>query len=55
MAKKRQEKQADTFNINEALKNVNPYLKNGFHKFILNKDVKSQKDFEKLLKEYGGH
>ena len=55
MAKKKEEKKIETFDIKKALNEVNPYLKNGFHKFILNKDIKSQKEFNELLEEYGGH
>ena len=54
MAKKKEEEKIEAFDIKEALNEVNPYLKDGFHRFIATKDVKSKKDFEKLLKEYGG-
>lgn len=52
MAKKKEEKKP--FDVHEALKNVNPYLKRGFYKFILNMDIKSEKEFNELLKDYGG-
>ena len=55
MAKKKEEKKAEPFDIKEALNEVNPFLRDGFHKFIIGKDVKSQKEFNKLLEEYGGH
>ena len=42
------------FVLSEALADVNPYLKEGFHRFILDKNVTSQKRFNELLEEYGG-
>lgn len=55
MAKKKEDKKAETFDLNKALDTVNPYLKTGFYKFIIGKEIKSQKDFNKLLEEYGGY
>ena len=49
MAKKKEDKKAETFDLNKALDTVNPYLKTGFYKFIIGKEIKSQKDFNKLL------
>ena len=51
---KKVEEEKDDFNIDIALKEVNPFLLEGFKRFILNKDVKTKKEFDKLLKEYGG-
>ena len=42
-----------TFNTEEALKNVNRFLKDGFRDYIQNKTIKNQNQFNKLLKEYG--
>ena len=41
------------FNLEEALSEVNKYLREGFVAFIEDKKVKTQKEFDKLLKEYG--
>lgn len=51
MVKKKEE---NKFNLEEALKGINPYLKDGFLLFIQDKSVKSQKTFDKYLKQYGG-
>lgn len=42
-----------TFNTEEALKNVNRFLKDGFRDYITDKTIKNQNQFNKLLKEYG--
>ena len=44
---------ASTFNTEEALKNVNRFLKDGFRDYIADKTIKNQNQFNKLLKEYG--
>lgn len=44
---------ASTFNTEEALKDVNRFLKDGFRDYIQNKTIKNQNQFNKLLKEYG--
>lgn len=58
MAKKKEkentEEKGKKFVLSEALKEVNPYLKEEFTRFILDKNVTSQKRFNELLKEYGG-
>lgn len=59
MAKKKEEKvekkeKKESFDLNKALQDVNPYMLEGFKRFLLDKEVTSQKDYEKLLKEYGG-
>ena len=41
------------FNTEEALKNVNRFLKDGFRDYIIDKTIKNQNQFNKLLKEYG--
>ena len=41
------------FNTEEALKNVNRFLKDGFRDYITDKTIKNQNQFNKLLKEYG--
>ena len=48
LAKKKEkgeEKEKGKFVLSEALADVNPYLKEGFHRFILDKNVTSQKRF----------
>lgn len=55
MAKKKENKKAETFDLNKALNEINPYLKTGFYKFIVEKQVESQKDFNELLQKYGGY
>ena len=42
-----------TFNTEEALKDVNRFLKDGFRDYITDKTIKNQNQFNKLLKEYG--
>ena len=60
MAKKKEgkkEKKEEDFDINAEFKKLNPFLLNGFKKFIYEikkADVKTKKEFDKLLKEYGG-
>lgn len=44
---------ASTFNTEEALKNVNRFLRPGFRDYITDKTIKNQNQFNKLLKEYG--
>ena len=51
---KKEEK--EDFDLQIALKDINPLLREGFERFILkfNLQIKSQKQFDDLLKEYGG-
>ena len=53
---KKQEKEENDFNIEEMYKTVNPYLLEGFKKYIFanNIKIKNAKDFEKVYKTYGG-
>lgn len=55
MAKKKEIKKAESFDLLKALNDINPYFKKGFYKFIANKEVKTQKDFNELLEKYGGY
>ena len=41
------------FDVENALLTVNRFLREGFKSFIEDKKVKSQKEFDKLLQEYG--
>ena len=52
--KKKQETKNEPFKLEEALQNVNPYLREGFHWFIIDKKITNQKDFDKELEIYGG-
>lgn len=58
MAKKKtdekKKKEKEDFNIQTALETVNPFILDGFKRFILNKEIKSEKEFNNLLEEYGG-
>lgn len=54
MAKKKEEKEKESFDIKEELEKINEYMREGFHKYILDKGVKTKEEFEELLKEYGG-
>ena len=57
LAKKKEEKvkkEKEDFDINIALKTVSPFMMEGFKKFLLDKNVKSQKEFDELLGIYGG-
>ena len=57
MAKKKEKENKEEkgkFVLSEALKEVNPYMLEGFTRFIIDKNVTSQKRFNELLKEYGG-
>ncbi len=54
---KKKKKIKDDFDIEKELEQVNVYLRNGFKKFIYKAkkgNVKTKKEFDKLLKEYGG-
>ena len=42
------------FDILTELENVNEYLRQGFKEYIWDKGVKTKKEFEDYLKEYGG-
>ena len=56
MAKKKEEKKED-FNIEEEMENVNEFLRDGFKRFLMKAKadgVKTKKEFDKLLEEYGG-
>ena len=55
MAKKKIEEKKETFDIAAALEKVNPFLVDGFKWYIKDKNIKSEKDFKKYLKEYGGY
>lgn len=55
MAKKKADKKEESFDLQKALNEINPYFKKGFYKFIAEKQVKTQKDFNKLLEKYGGY
>lgn len=60
MAKKKEkeneeiEKEKETFDLEKALENVNPFMIEGFKRFIADKKVSTEKKFLELLKEYGG-
>lgn len=41
------------FDVENALLTVNRFLREGFKSFIEDKKVKTQKEFDKLLQEYG--
>ena len=52
--KKNEKEEKEKFDLSKALAVVNPFLLEGFKRFIMDKKVASQKDFDKLLKDYGG-
>lgn len=52
--KKEEKEKKEDFDILVALEDVNEYLRQGFKEFIWDKDVKTEKEFKRLLKEYGG-
>jgi len=55
--KKIEEEKSDApFDLIKALEGVEPYFRDGLHKLIYNLkiDIKSQKEFDKLLEDYGG-
>lgn len=58
MAKKKtdekKKKEKEDFNIQTSLETVNPFILDGFKRFISNKEIKSEKEFNNLLEEYGG-
>ena len=57
MAKKKEEIKKEVFNIEEEMENVNEFLRDGFKKFLKKtqtEGVKTKKEFDKLLEEYGG-
>ena len=49
---KKKDKEAESFDLNIALSNVNRYLKAGFIEYIDGEKVTSQRQFDKLYKEY---
>lgn len=53
---KKKEKQEESFDLNEALLEVNPLMQEGLLKFINKLDLKveSQEDFNKIFELYGG-
>lgn len=60
MAKKKvesKEKKEESFDIEAEFEKINPFLVDGFKKFIYKvkgAEVKTKNEFDKLLKEYGG-
>lgn len=64
MAKKKKEEKDETeidkveedFNLEAALKNLDPYLQTGFRWYIKEKslNITNQKEFDKYVKHYGG-
>lgn len=46
-------KKETPFDVENALLTVNRFLREGFKSFIEDKKVKTQKEFDKLLQEYG--
>ena len=61
MAKKKEEKEekeeeVNDFNLQEAFKNVNPYLCEGLKKYIFRNNIKitNEKEFKKVYEKYGG-
>ena len=44
----------EEFNLTEAYEDVNPYLLEGFKKYLQGKEVKTRKQFDDYLKNYGG-
>ena len=54
MTKKKESKKKEEskFDLDEALSNVNPYLRAGFMAFIKDEKVTTQKQFDKLYNDY---
>lgn len=54
--KTKKEKKVEPFDLDKALANVNPLLREGLHKYIIinNIDVANEKEFNDLLNKYGG-
>lgn len=52
--KKQEVTKNEPFKLEDALAEVNPLLREGFHWFIIDKKITNQKDFERELKIYGG-
>ena len=50
---KEEPKKETPFDVENALLTVNRFLREGFKSFIEDKKVKTQKEFDKLLTEYG--
>lgn len=50
---KEEPKKEAPFDVENALLGVNRFLREGFRSFIEDKKVKTQKEFDKLLTEYG--
>lgn len=50
---KEEPKKETPFDVENALLTVNRFLREGFKSFIEDKKVKTQKEFDKLLQEYG--
>ena len=48
-----EEPKKEDFDVEKALLTVNRFLREGFKSFIEDKKVKTQKEFDKLLTEYG--
>ena len=56
MAKKKEDKK-EVFDIEAEMENVNEFLRDGFKRFLMKTKadgVKTKKEFDKLLSEYGG-
>lgn len=55
MAKKK-EKKAKSINLDEELKKINPYIREGFERYLFENGImiKTEEEFNKQLKKYGG-
>ena len=55
MAKKKtDEKTKKDFDIDKKFEMLNPFMIDGFKRFLMDKNVKSEEEFKKYLEEYGG-
>lgn len=61
MSKKKEEKKENknekgSFDLDEALQEINPFLVEGLQRYIYDNEleIKSQNDFDKLVEKYGG-
>lgn len=54
--KTKKEKKVEPFDLDSALNNVNPLLREGLHKHIIlnNITISNEKEFNDLLEKYGG-
>lgn len=56
MAKKKEDKKEEIFNINDCYEKINPFIVEGLKRYIIlnNIEIKNEQEFDKIYKKYNG-